>query len=225
MKWSDIMSEDIMRKGDGLFAKAADLRSSMRASTGTDCVCPPQDQIFRALSITTPDKVKVCIIGQDPYHTPGAANGLAFSINKGRRLQPSLQNIFKELHVDLGVPIPDSGDLTPWAEQGVLLLNTSLTVTAGCPNSHKDWGWQEFTGHVFDLCLDLPQPVVFILWGSNARKFADHVDWSKHPDKLAIMSAHPSPMSADRGFFGSRPFSKTNAFLQERGATPVDWSL
>lgn len=219
MKWSDIMSEYIMQKGDACAARAQTLRD-----TGVT-VCPPQDQIFRALQLTAPDKVKVCIIGQDPYHTPGAANGLAFSINKGRYIQPSLQNIFKELHNDLNVPIPDNGDLTPWAEQGVLLLNTSLTVTAGQPNSHKDWGWQTFTSHVFDLCLEQPQPVVFILWGANARRFADHVTWQTYPDKTAIMSAHPSPMSADRGFFGSRPFSRANKWLMDHGSTPVNWKL
>ena len=220
MKWSEMMDESVMRKGDELYFKANELRQS-----GT-MVCPPQDQIFRALQLTPPDSVKVCIIGQDPYHTPGAANGLAFSINPGRYIQPSLQNIFKELQSDLGYPIPNSGDLTPWAKQGVLLLNTSLTVTAGSPNSHKDWGWQRFTGHVFDICLDkLPQPIVFILWGANARHFADHVPWHAYPNKKAIMSAHPSPMSADRGFFGSKPFSKTNEFLIAQGSTPVDWKL
>ena len=214
------MQEDVMRIGDNLCKKANDLRQS-----GTP-VYPPQEQIFRALQLTPPDKVKVCIIGQDPYHTPGAANGLAFSINPGRYIQPSLQNIFKELHDDIGCPIPSSGDLTPWAQQGVLLLNTSLTVTGGQPNSHKDWGWHTFTSHIFDICLDkLPQPIVFILWGTNAQHFADHVPWKSYTNKMAIMSAHPSPMSANRGFFGSRPFSKTNAFLQAHNVAPVNWAL
>lgn len=214
------MQEYIMQKGDMLYNKANELRQ-----TGVT-VCPPQEQIFRALQLTPPDKVKVCIIGQDPYHTPGAANGLAFSINKGRRIQPSLQNIFLELHNDIGCKIPTNGDLTPWAEQGVLLLNTSLTVTAGSPNSHKDWGWHQFTSHIFDICLDqLPQPIVFILWGSNAQHFADHVPWQAYPNKKAIMSSHPSPMSANRGFFGSKPFSKANQFLIEQGVTPINWEL
>lgn len=219
MKWSEIMNEAIMKQGDALYARAEQLRASGQF------ICPPQNQIYRALQLTPPDKIKVCIIGQDPYHTPGAANGLAFSINKGRRLQPSLQNIFKELHTDLGLPIPDNGDLTPWAKQGVLLLNTSLTVTAGQPNSHQDWGWQQFTRHIFDLCIVMDKPIVFILWGSYARRFADGIDWKDHPDKLVIMSAHPSPMSADRGFFGSKPFSKTNDWLIQHGQSPIDWSL
>ena len=219
MKWSQIMQEPVMQTGDQLYAKAQALRDQ-----GV-CVCPPQNEIFRALTLTHPDEVKVCIIGQDPYHTPGAANGLAFSINPGRRIQPSLLNIFKEMCSDLGCQMPSSGDLTPWAKQGVLLLNTSLTVTAGSPNSHKDWGWQIFTRHIFDLCLELPQPIIFILWGSNARHFADGVDWSKYPNKGMITSAHPSPMSADRGFFGSRPFSKTNTFLMRHGSNPIKWEL
>lgn len=219
MKWSDLMDESIMQKGDTLYNRAAQLRQQ-----GVT-VCPPQNQIYRALSLTPPDKTKICIIGQDPYHTPGAANGLAFSVNPDHCLQPSLQNIFKEMQSDLGCPMPTCGDLTPWAEQGVLLLNTSLTVSAGQPNSHKDWGWQEFTRHVFDKCLELPQPVVFILWGSNARKFAEGIDWYKHPDKGVIHSAHPSPMSAARGFFGSRPFSRANNFLIQHGSTPVHWEL
>ncbi len=220
MKWSEIMQESIMQIGDELSAKANQLRQQ-----GV-MIYPPQDQIFRALQLTPPDKVKVCIIGQDPYHSPGAANGLAFSINPGRRIQPSLQNIFKELHNDIGCPIPNSGDLTPWAKQGVLLLNTSLTVTEGQPNSHKDWGWHTFTSHIFNICLDeLPQPIVFILWGANAQHFADHVPWQSYDNKVAFMSAHPSPMSADRGFFGSKPFSKTNAFLVSHGSTPIDWTL
>lgn len=220
MRWSDIMSEDVMQTGDELKAKAI----AEAEQTGVPTF-PPKEMIFRALTLTPPDKVKVCIIGQDPYHTPGAANGLAFSISPGHRIQPSLQNIFKELHSDTGLPIPSSGDLTPWAEQGVLLLNTSLTVRSGCPNSHKDWGWQKFTKHVFDLCLTLPQPIVFILWGSYAKQFAADVDWNRYTNKTAITSPHPSPMSADRGFFGSRPFSRANVFLTHNGSTPVNWAL
>lgn len=220
MEWSEIMQANILQKGVELSEKADRLRRQ-----GIE-VYPPQDKIFRALKLTAPDRVKVCIIGQDPYHSPGAANGLAFSISPGRRIQPSLRNIFKELHDDTGCPVPDSGDLTPWARQGVLLLNTSLTVTGGQPGSHGNWGWDIFTGHIFDICLDkLPQPVVFILWGNHARRFADHVTWNSYENKTAFMSAHPSPLSANRGFFGSRPFSKTNEFLISHGSAPVDWSL
>lgn len=217
MKWSDIMEESIMQKGDELYQKAQDLRN-----TGTP-VFPPQDQIFRALTLTPPDQTKVCIIGQDPYHTPGAANGLAFSINPGRRIQPSLQNIFKEMVSDLNCNTPSSGDLTPWAKQGVLLLNRTLTVTGGCPNSHADWGWQLFTEHVFRLCAELPQPLVFILWGKYAQSLANGITLPEN--KLVIKSPHPSPMSASYGFFGSKPFSKTNKFLTDHGVTPIQWEL
>ena len=220
MKWSDIMSEDIMQKGDALYAKANALRQE------GEFIYPPQNKIYRALKLTPPDKVKVCIIGQDPYYTPGDADGLAFSSAcQNRRMRPSVENILTELQQDLGCKIPKTADLTPWAERGVLLLNTVLTVKDSCPGSHADWGWQDFTGHVFDLCAELPQPIVFILWGGYARKFASRVCWSDHPDKLVLQSAHPSPLSANRGFFGSRPFSKANRFLQEHGVTPVDWNL
>lgn len=219
-EWDDLMDKSIARAGNILYLKAERLRES-----GV-IICPEQGQIFRALNLTPPDKVKVCIIGQDPYHTPGAANGLAFSVNPGHRIQPSLRNIFKELQSDIGCDAPESGDLTAWAERGVLLLNTSLTVTAGEPNSHKDWKWDAFTGHIFDICLfKLPQPVVFILWGKNAQELAENVPWQCYPNKEVIMSPHPSPMSARRGFFGSRPFSRTNEFLTAHGVEPVDWKL
>ena len=149
MKWSDILPEEIMQKGDRLAAYADMLIASMD-------IYPPSGQVFRALSLTPPDKLKCVIVGQDPYHSPGAANGLAFSINPGRNLQPSLENIFKEYHDDTGYPVPASGDLTPWAEHGVLLLNTSLTVQRGCPNSHADWGWSEFTGAVLEAAWKRP---------------------------------------------------------------------
>ena len=220
MKWSEIMSEPVMCKGDELVARAEDLRLKGHV------IYPPTSDIFRALATTRPDEVKVCIIGQDPYHSPGAANGLAFSINDGCYVQPSLQNIFKELTDDLGIPYPAHSDLTPWAKQGVLLLNTSLTVEQGKPNSHSDWGWQEFTGEVFRLCVKLPQPIVFILWGANARNFASGVNWNALRDtKYVIESSHPSPFSANRGFFGSRPFSRANAFLTAHGVEPIDWRL
>lgn len=222
MRWQDLMNPQIVELSNTLYEKA----NQMRQEGVT--IFPPQNQIFRALKLTTPDNIKVCIIGQDPYHTPGAANGLAFSINKGRYIQPSLQNIFKELNDDLNIPIPDNGDLTPWAEQGVLLLNTSLTVTAGQANSHRDWGWQDVTKNIFNICLNkLPQPIVFILWGANAKNLAQDVDWNlpQYSNKLAIMSAHPSPMSANRGFFKSKPFSRTNDFLIKHNVQPIDWHL
>ena len=188
-------------------------------------IFPSQNQIFRALSLTSPDNIRAVIIGQDPYHTPGAANGLAFSINEGLPLQPSLQNIFKELHSDIGCEIPHNGDLTRWAQQGVLLLNRTLTVEAHKPNSHADWGWQLFTKHIFDLCTDLPQPVVFILWGKYAQQLAEGVDWNSKRNKMLIQSAHPSPFSAYKGFFGSRPFSRTNKYLSSNNSREIDWRL
>lgn len=220
MKWSDIMPEPAMQKGDSLALKADELRRQ-----GIE-IFPPQNQIFRALTLTPPDKLKACIIGQDPYHTPGAANGLAFSINNGRPVQPSLQNIFKELCDDIRCPRPTTSDLTPWAEQGVLLLNSSLTVQAHQANSHADWGWDVFTHAVIQTAVDLPQPVVFIIWGSKAKAMMDGIIM---PDnKRILFSTHPSPFSAYSGrtpFFGSRPFSKTNEILQSFGVSPINWQL
>lgn len=220
VRWNEILDEKAMEKSDELYARAEKLRKQ-----GT-LVCPPQTEIYKALKLTPPDKVKVCIIGQDPYHTPGVANGLAFSTNPENPIPPSLANIFKELADDLGCPMPHTGDLTPWAKQGVLLLNTSLTVTAHQPNSHKDWGWQVFTKNIFDHCLALPQPIVFILWGANARAFADMRAIANAPkNKYVLYSPHPSPFSANRGFFGSKPFSKTNALLIAAGSRPIEWAL
>lgn len=225
MRWSDILPEEIMQKGDALAARAAQERVAGHN------LCPAQENIFRALQATTPDKLKVCLVGQDPYHTPGQANGLAFSVSPGCPLQPSLDNIFKELVSDTGCPYPSSGDLSPWAERGVLLLNTSLTVEEHRPNSHADWGWQDFTKTVFLTALTLPQPIVFLLWGGNARRFLQDVDFTKYQNKFVLMSSHPSPFSASSGskaapaFLGSRPFSRANQLLSSAGAQPVDWRL
>ena len=192
-------------------------------------IYPPQENIFRALEITPPEKVKVVLVGQDPYHGAGQANGLAFSVHPGVRIPPSLRNIFKELQNDLDIPMPASGDLTHWAEQGVLLLNTVLTVQEGKPNSHKSWGWQNFTLEVFRACTRLPQPVVFLLWGGQARAFTSGLTFSG--TKAVLCSSHPSPLGASQGtaaapaFLGSRPFSGANRLLESMGASPVDWSL
>ena len=183
---------------------------------------PPNKLIFNALNTTPLDGVKVVILGQDPYHGPQQANGLSFSVTRGVPPPPSLQNIFRELTQDLGGAPPRHGDLTSWAHQGVLLLNTVLTVRARSANSHRGQGWEAFTDAVIDTVNREQSAVAFILWGRNAREKRNLIDERKH---LVITSAHPSPYSANRGFFGSRPFSRANDFLSSRNLTPVDWRL
>lgn len=225
MLWSELLPKDIKEKSDRLEARAAEERNAGKE------VCPAQENIFKALQVTTPENLKVCIVGQDPYHTPGQANGLAFSVSPGCPLQPSLKNIFSELVSDIGCPYPTSGDLTAWAKQGVLLLNTSLTVEAHMPNSHVNWGWQEVTKAIFKAALTLPQPIVFLLWGGNARKFMQDVNFAAYENKKVLTSSHPSPFSAATGsyaapaFLGSRPFSKTNELLTAMGSAPIQWQL
>ena len=184
----------------------------------TQCYPPPQ-QVFRALRATPYGKVR---LGQDPYHGPGQAHGLCFSVNAGVPLPPSLENIFAELHADLGCPAPQSGDLSGWAEQGVLLLNTILTVQRGRPMSHAGIGWQTFTDRVIELLNAREKPIVFLLWGSPARAKKTLLT---NPAHLILEAPHPSPLSAGRGFFGCRHFSKANAFLQAHGETPINWRL
>ena len=188
--------------------------------TGT--VYPPRQELFAAFRLTPPERVRVVILGQDPYHEPGQANGLAFSVAPGVRLPPSLRNIFEELRTDCGVAPRASGDLTPWAEQGVFLLNSSLSVQAGAAGSHRSFGWQTFTDAVVAALAKLPQPVAFILWGAHAQKKAAIAQSSSYP-RLVLQSPHPSPLSAYRGFFGSRPFSAVNEFLVQHGEAPVRW--
>ena len=188
--------------------------------TGT--VYPPRQELFAAFRLTPPERVRVIILGQDPYHEPGQANGLSFSVAPGVRLPPSLRNIFEELRTDCGVTPPDSGDLTPWAEQGVFLLNSSLSVQAGAAGSHQAFGWQTFTDAVVAALAKLPQPVAFILWGAHAQKKAAIAQSSSYP-RLVLQSPHPSPLSAYRGFFGSRPFSQVNRFLVSAGGDPIPW--
>ena len=185
-------------------------------------VYPPKKQIFRAFELTSFDDVKVVIVGQDPYHGAGEAMGLSFSVPSACRIPPSLVNIFKEMHDDLGCPIPTTGDLTPWARQGVLLLNAVLTVRANVANSHAEHGWERFTNRAISLIGRRKKPTAFILWGRYAQKKRSYINPKVH---LIIETAHPSPLSANRGFFGSRPFSKVNDFLKEHGETPIDWSL
>lgn len=186
-------------------------------------VLPEFANVLNALALTPLEHVKVVILGQDPYPTPGHANGLAFSVSADvRPLPKSLKNIFKELHDDIGCPIPKSGDLTKWAERGVLLLNTTLTVESGRPASHAGKGWEVLTTEIIQTVNDFRENVVFILWGKSAAVKARLIDEPKH---LVITAPHPSPLSAHTGFFRSKPFSKTDAFLTSRGIEPIDWSL
>jgi uracil-DNA glycosylase len=185
-------------------------------------VYPPPDQVFAALHLTPYAEVKVLILGQDPYHGPGQAHGLCFSVQPGVPAPPSLVNILKELHDDLGVTPPDHGCLEAWARRGVLLLNATLTVRARQAASHQGKGWETFTDEVIRAVNAKPERVVFILWGASARKKRALIDTTRH---VVIESAHPSPLSAHNGFFGSRPFSRANAALVEAGREPVDWGL
>jgi len=237
MKWSDIMPTEAVELGKQLAARA----ESERAQGAK--IWPEQDKIFRALELTPPNKTRVVIVGQDPYHTPGVANGLAFSTAPGMPIPPSLKNIFKELASDIDIAEPTSGDLTSWAEHGVLLLNTSLTVYEHQANSCADWGWKDFTKAVLSAAVALPQPIVFILWGMNAQDLKDVLICSTvvekpggiiimpYIKKAIIMSSHPSPFSVSRrcngtpAFKGSQPFSKANHFLCENKGSPVLWEL
>ncbi|MDF1502471.1 uracil-DNA glycosylase [Roseisolibacter sp. H3M3-2] len=185
-------------------------------------VYPPRDETFAALALTPPDDVRVLILGQDPYHGPGQAHGLAFSVRPDAPIPPSLRNIHRELQADLGAPKPRDGSLVPWAERGVLLLNAVLTVRAGEPNSHRDRGWERFTDAVIAAAGARERRVVFVLWGAYAQRKAALVDASRH---AVLQSPHPSPLSAKRGFLGSRPFSRANAALREAGEPEVDWRL
>ncbi len=190
--------------------------------TAGKIIYPPGKQIFNAFDHTHLDNVKVVIIGQDPYHNPGQAMGLSFSVPEGVKPPPSLMNIFKELQTDLGIAQPASGDLTKWADQGVLLLNASLTVEANTPMSHSQLGWHIFTDEVIKHVSKVRPHVVFILWGKFAQNKEVLIDTTKHK---VIKSAHPSPLSAYNGFFGSAPFSKTNLWLHEQGIASIDWAL
>jgi uracil-DNA glycosylase len=187
-----------------------------------DTVFPPEAEVFAALTLTPIDQVRVLILGQDPYHDDHQAHGLCFSVQAGVAIPPSLSNIFKELQSDLGYKIPNNGNLTPWAKQGVLLLNTALTVRAHQANSHKDRGWETFTDAVIRAVNAKTDPVVFVLWGANARKKIKLIDQNRH---TVIESAHPSPLSSYRGFFGSRPFSRINAALLTAGKPEIDWQI
>lgn len=198
------------------------LRKFLVSEYKTQTVYPDMNNIFNSLKLTDYKDVKVVILGQDPYHEPGQAHGLCFSVKKGVQPPPSLQNIYKEIHAELGLPIPPHGELTEWAKRGVLLMNTCLTVRRGQANSHKGMGWEIFTDNVIKLLNARPEPIVFLLWGRNAR---DKAKLITNPVHLVLESAHPSPLSAYNGFFGNGHFQKANAFLRKAYGEEIDWEI
>ncbi len=185
-------------------------------------IYPESQNVFNALNLVPYERVRVVIIGQDPYHEPNQAHGLCFSVQAGVDIPPSLQNIYKEIHADLGLPIPNTGDLTPWARQGVLLLNSVLTVRKGVANSHKGKGWEQFTSAIISKLNEREKPIVFLLWGNNAKQVASNVDATKH---FVLTAPHPSPLSAYAGFFGCKHFSKCNEFLHSIGEPEINWEI
>jgi uracil-DNA glycosylase len=216
--WKEALRDDFSKD---YFRHIVDTLKSER-NAGRTCY-PPGPLIFNAFAQTPFDKVKVVLIGQDPYHGPGQAMGLSFSVPRGIKLPPSLQNIFKEIHTDLGIRMPaDNGDLTPWAKQGLLLLNASLTVRANEPMSHSGIGWMNFTDAVIRVLSERKQHLVFLLWGRFAQEKQRLIDPARHQ---VLKASHPSPFSADKGFFGCRHFSRTNQWLASHGIDPIDWSL
>jgi len=198
------------------------LKKKILDDYNTYAVYPPHTDILKALELTPFEDLKVVILGQDPYHGPGQAHGLSFSVLEGIKTPPSLRNIFQELVTDLNVPVPTTTNLTSWAKQGVLLLNTTLTVIGGQPLSHANLGWETFTDEILQTINREKEKVVFILWGAHAQKKIRFIDQSKH---FIIKSPHPSPLSSHRGFFGSKPFSGTNDYLIKNNVQPIDWRL
>lgn len=209
---------------EGEFSKAywADLQAFVAAEREAHTVYPPADEVFSAFHLTPFDQVRVFLLGQDPYHGPGQAHGLCFSVKPGVAVPASLRNMYVELKSDLGIPPAKTGHLAEWASQGMLMLNAVMTVRAGAANSHKGKGWETFTDAVIRAVSAKESPVVFVLWGAYAQKKAKLIDASRH---VIIQSAHPSPLSAANGFFGSKPFSKINAALVATGTPPIDWNL
>lgn len=215
-KWDELL------KGEFEKPYYLELRNFLKAEYNSYTIYPGMYDIFNALKLTAYDDVKAVILGQDPYHEPDQAHGLAFSVRDGVALPPSLKNIYKELNADLGLPVPEKGDLTKWAEQGVLLLNTALTVRRGQANSHRGKGWEIFTDRIIEIMNEREKPVVFILWGANARAKTALIT---NPVHKILTCAHPSPLSAHNGFFGCRHFSRCNEFLKANGIEEIDWRV
>ncbi|OXM84137.1 uracil-DNA glycosylase [Paenibacillus rigui] len=214
--WAELLQEEFEQP------YYRELRQFLKEEYQTRTIYPDMHDIFNALHLTSYGNTKVVILGQDPYHGPGQAHGLSFSVKPGVPAPPSLQNMFKELRNDLGFDIPNHGHLVHWAEQGVLLLNTVLTVREATPNSHKGMGWERFTDQVIRSLNEREKPVVFILWGSHAHQKAQLITNKRH---AILRSVHPSPLSAHRGFFGSKPYSQANELLQHAGESPIDWCI
>jgi uracil-DNA glycosylase len=214
--WNPVLREELAKP------YWAELQAFVADEHRHHAVYPPADEVFAALHRTPYAEVKALILGQDPYHGPGQAHGLCFSVRTGVPIPPSLRNIYAELESDLGIEPPPHGCLDAWADQGVLLLNATLTVRARTAASHQKRGWETFTDQVIRAVSDKEERVVFLLWGASARRKRDLIDRTRH---VIIESAHPSPLSAHNGFFGSRPFSRTNAALEEAGRRPIDWRL
>ena len=214
--WDELLKEEFKKD---YYLK---LREFLIDEYRTKTIYPDKEDIFNALKFTSFKDTKVLILGQDPYHGKGQGHGLSFSVNKEIKVPPSLRNIYKELHDDIGEKIPNNGYLKKWAQQGVLLLNTALTVREKDPNSHKNMGWETFTDRVIELLNEKEKPMVFILWRNNAKSKEELITNKNH---LIIKSTHPSPFSAHRGFLGSKPFSRTNEFLKSVGENPIDWHI
>ncbi|MBP1579437.1 MAG: uracil-DNA glycosylase [Oscillospiraceae bacterium] len=215
-EWDALLADEIQKD---YYKK---LRAFLISEYTTRRIYPPMEDIFNALKHTTYSDVRAVILGQDPYHGPGQAHGMCFSVKKGTPPPPSLQNIFKEMKSDLGIDPPAHGELTSWADNGVLLLNTVLTVREGQANSHRGMGWEQFTDRIIQLLNQREKPMVFLLWGGNARSKARLIT---NPNHLVLQCAHPSPLSAYNGFFGCRHFSKANEFLTSHGMEPINWKL
>ncbi|MFD1032952.1 uracil-DNA glycosylase [Metaplanococcus flavidus] len=214
--WQDVVGEEFDKP------YYLELREFLKEQYETATVYPPKDEIWSAFEHTAFKDVKVVILGQDPYHGPGQAHGLSFSVKPGVKIPPSLRNIFKELNDDLGCEIPADGTLTKWSDQGVMMLNTVLTVRQGDANSHRGKGWEIFTDEVIRKLSERKEPVIFVLWGKPAQTKKELIDLDRHD---VIEAPHPSPFSAKKGFFGSKPFSKVNSLLQKRGEQPIDFCL